>query len=134
MQQRWAWLREPSLNRLLQFACLGDAVAPKTHRLRNLAEIGILQVRVQRDQAGCLLLDFDESELAVVIDDDLDRQVLLYGCQEITQQHGETTITCETDHLPSGLALLQSERRRHSTGHRAVEQAGKRSAFAASVD
>jgi hypothetical protein len=38
------------------------------------------------------------------------------------------------DDLSSRLALLQSERRRHPACHRAVEQAGKGSAFATSVD
>ena len=134
MQQRRTGLREPALDGLLELACLRDAVSPKAHRPRNLAEVGVLQVRVHRHQAGCLLLDIDKPELAVVVDDDLDRQVLLHRRQQIAEQHGEPAVAGQTNHLPAGLALLQSERRWHPARHRAVEQAGEGSALAAGVD
>ena len=112
----------------------GDAVSPKAHRPCHFAEVPVLQVRVHRQQAGCLLLYVDKPELAVVIDDDLDRQVHLHRRQQVTEQHGEPAIACQTNHLPARLALLQSERRWHPTSHCAMEQAGKGSAFAAGVD
>src|SRR6202020_3155132 len=99
-----------------------------------LAEVGILQIRVHRHQTGGFLLDIDKPEFAVVVDDDLDRQMFLNCREEIAEQHREPAIASKTDHLSAGLALLQSERRWHSVRHRSVEQAPKGSTLAAGVD
>src|SRR6266852_8108547 len=109
MQQRWSRLREPGLDRLFEFARLRDAVPPKAHRSRNLAKIGVLQVRVHWKQAGGLLLDIDKAKLAVVVDHDLDRQVLLHRRQQIAEQHGKSAIARKGNDLPARLALLQPE-------------------------
>src|ERR1700750_2132989 len=61
----------------------------KPHPLRDLAEVRALQVRVHRYQAGRFLLYIDKSELAVFINGDLDRQLLLHDGQQIAEQHGE---------------------------------------------
>jgi hypothetical protein len=89
VEQRRTRLREPSPDRFLELAGLRDAAPPKAHRLRDLAEVGVLQVRIHRHQAGSILLDVDEPELAVVIDNDLDRQVLLHRRQQLAEQHGD---------------------------------------------
>src|SRR4051812_12685965 len=99
MQQRRTGLCEPTLDRLLELARLRDAAPPKAHRLRNLAEVGVLQVRIHRHKTGSLLLYIDKSELAIVVDDDLDRQILLNGRQQLAEQHGEPAIACQTNHL-----------------------------------
>src|SRR5438876_12081647 len=129
MQHRRTRLRKPSLDGLLEFSCLRDAGPPEAHRLRYFPEVRVFQIRVNWHQPGSLLLDIDKPELAVIVDDDLDRQVLLYRRQYIAEQHGKPAIACQTNHLPARLALLQSERRWHPARHRAVEQAGKCSPF-----
>src|SRR4029077_5070661 len=88
---------------------LRNEASPQAHRFRNLTEIGVLQVRVERHQASRLLLDIDETELAIVVDHDLDRQFLLHRGQEIAEQHGEPAIAGKANHLPAGSALLQPE-------------------------
>src|SRR5580704_9848227 len=50
----------------------GNAAPPKSRCLRDLAEVGVLQVRVHWYQAGRFLLDIDKTKLAVVENDDLD--------------------------------------------------------------
>jgi hypothetical protein len=63
-----------------------------------------------------------EAELAIIEDDDLDRQVLLHRGQQIAEQRGEPAVTGHTDHLPAGLALLQPDRRWHSAGASATRR------------
>src|SRR4051812_41300353 len=119
MQQRWTGLRKPRLDGLLEFSCLRDAGSPEAHRLRYFPEVRVFQIRVNRHQSGGFLLDIDKPELAVVVDEDLDRQGFLARRKYIAQQHREPAIACQTDYLPARLAFLQPECRWHPARHRA---------------
>jgi hypothetical protein len=67
-------------------------VSTLTFRSAGLAEVRVLQARIERKHAFGLLLDIDESKLAVVEQDHLDGQLLLHDRHELAQQHGETSI------------------------------------------
>src|SRR5580692_11033801 len=66
----------------------------RTHRLRNLGEIWILEVHPKRNEAGLLLLDMDEIELLVVENHLNHWSSSFYLRQQIAQSsHREASIT-----------------------------------------
>src|SRR6202042_3306982 len=117
-----------------EFAGLRNATSPKPHRLGDFAEIRVLQVSEDWLNAGGLLFDINEAELAVIEHHDLDRQLLLHDSQHIAHEHGKAAVARHADNLAVRLTLLQSDRRRHPARHRAVQQAAEGPSFTARID
>src|SRR5581483_9471669 len=90
VEQGWTRLSEPVLDRAIELRRLGNGSAPKAHDLSHLAEVRIEKVCEGRQQPFRLLLDLDEPQLPIVVDDDLDRQLLLDSRHELAEQHGKT--------------------------------------------
>ncbi|KAG1243127.1 hypothetical protein G6F65_022613 [Rhizopus arrhizus] len=102
--------------------------------LGQAAEIRVLQVGVIVQQALHLLFQLDEIQRAVVVHHHLDRQVFLHGGQQVAEQHRQAAVAGQRDHLPPRERLLQAQRLWHRVGHRAVQQAGQRTAAAVDPD
>src|SRR5882762_6887357 len=92
IEQRGPGLPEPLGHGAFEFFSLADGLAPKAHGFRDFAEIRINKIRIGRQQSFALLLELHEPQLAVVVDGNFDRQILLYCGERIAEQHAEAAV------------------------------------------
>jgi hypothetical protein len=59
-----------------------------------------------------------KAKFAIVVDDNLDRKILLNYLQQLAHQHGKPAIACETNYLSARLTLLQTDSRWHPPSFR----------------
>ncbi len=87
-------------------------------RLGDGGEVRVLEVGAEGDEPGGLHLEFDEVERGVVVDDDLDRQVVLGERDEFAEEHRQSPVTGERDDLPSRERGLGADALGQRIGHR----------------
>src|ERR1700730_2297263 len=95
IEQRGTLVGQRSRNRLLQIGRILDADPENADRLCHLREIRILEIYAGGQIAGRFHLEIDETQLGVVEDHHLYRQLHLRERQQIAHQHSEAAITGE---------------------------------------
>src|SRR3982074_751769 len=110
VQKCGPWLRQPVLDRGLQLVRVRNRLAPETSRARNPCKIRGLQLREGIEHPLGLLLDLHKAKLAVVIDGNLDRQLLLDDRHQVSEPHRNSAVACHARDLSTGFCLLESNR------------------------
>src|SRR3984893_5634746 len=134
VQKCWPWLRQPVLHSSFELVRARNRLAPETQRARDPCKVRILQLREGIEHSLSLLLDPHKPKLAVVIDGNLDRQLLLHDRHQVSEQHRNSTVARHANDLSAGFCLLESDRRRHAVGHRSMKQTGENAALTVHLD
>jgi hypothetical protein len=74
---------------VIDVGSIGDMNAANTDGLRKGVEFRIVKISFVREKTRGFLLKFDETERAVVKDNNLHKQLKLREADEIAHQHGE---------------------------------------------
>ncbi len=88
--------------------------------LGQLREIRIDEIGAEIDKSRCLHLQFNETERAVIEDDDLYRELELAQSQHLAQQHRQTAVTGKADDLSARMGCLRADCLRQGICHRAM--------------
>ena len=81
------------------------------------------------DEAGGLHLQLHEVEGVVVVDDGLDRQLMLGESEQLAQEHREAAVTGQRDDLPVRLRGLHPDRLGQRVRHRSVGERAQQPAL-----
>ena len=90
--------------------------------------------RPELGQTALLLLELDHPEAAVVEHDELRRQVVADGGDQVAEQHRQAAVAAEGDHLAALVEGLRAERLRRRVGHRAEVERADQPARARELD
>src|SRR5271169_7067789 len=86
----------------------------------KLREVWILQVRLIVGKSTGFHLEFHHPQSAVVEHKDLNGEVVLRQCQQVTHEHRETAISGHRDYLSSWIGTLSADGLRKRVGHGTV--------------
>ena len=97
-------------------SCSGsvDPDAGQAEGLRDGGQIGIGQHRAELGQPTLLLLQLDHAQPAVVEDDDLDRELVRDGRDQVAEQHRQAAVAAQRDDLAVAVQGLRAERLRQA--------------------
>src|SRR5260221_5384698 len=99
-------------------------------RMRQANEIRIHQLGSLTQNTGSQHFQFDKSQGAVAKTHNLYRKLMLMQEQQVAQQHRESSVSREGDHLPARKSKLCPDRLRHRVRHRSMVKGTEQTSLA----